>query len=321
MPCHVRQSKPKHRIYKRKYYLLIRLRSRKLFQLFSLYFFFFSKEIPIENSRCQKVIPYALNALSFESPKKTKKPSNNPPPLTRGKRFLRSVEGSPRTTAYNLRGSVSDSSPETSSPVKSCRKRLQIDDSVVNSPKKRNRLFSKECDLIATPTRSSPRCIDSAYKCCAAERITCDNTHSKASCSSPKTFSELKYLESIGSIRTIRRSKHPGINKVPTMQTDTPTPFVSPESQNGWDRKTKLKLSYRIGAQCTDDIQFALIIYEPLTMVTRRNLLNEFQKAAEEDAALKASSISSTKSHSAKKDSNKNKFKNDKMSSLRRLRF
>lgn len=239
--------------------------------------------------------------------------SSDPPPLTRGKRFLQTAEAPQRTRAYNLRGSGSDSSPEISSPAKNLRKRVQANDCAqINSPTKRNRLVTSECDAIATP-----RSIDNAYRSGAADRTTCGSSHSIASCSSPKTFSELKYLESVGSIRTIRRSKHPGINKVPTMQTDTPTPFVSPESQNGWDRKTKLKLSYRIGAQCTDDIQFALVIYEPLTMVTRRNLLNEFERAADEDAALRKS----TKTTSTKKDPGKGKPRNDKLASLRRLRF
>lgn len=157
-----------------------------------------------------------------------------------------------------------------------------------------------------------------------------------------KPFSELKYLESIGSIRTIRRAKHPGINRVPTTKAITATPFVSPESQNGWDRKTKLKISYRTGLLKKNDIQFALIIYEPLTMVTRRNLLEEFQRAALEEEqqrsrltpkVLFSSSSSSSpslphdtlrrasKSINLKTPTIRNKPKNDKVSSLRRLRF
>lgn len=157
----------------------------------------------------------------------------------------------------------------------------------------------------------------------------------RASCSSAnvdllKPYSELKYLESIGSIRTIRRAKHPGINKVPTTKAITATPFISPESQNGWDRKTKLKISYRTGLKKKDDIQLALIIYEPLTMITRRNLLEEFQKAAEEEEQQTTRSSqkklfspvqSARETVQLKTPTIRTKPKNDKVSSLRRLRF
>lgn len=146
-----------------------------------------------------------------------------------------------------------------------------------------------------------------------------------------KPYSELHYLESIGSIRTIRRAKHPDINKIPT-RTQTATPFVSPESQNGWDRKTKLKISYRIGATNENDIQFALIVYEPMTMLIRRNLLEEFQKAALEEEQERASSSqivplpttpidTMNRSGLLKTSLDKMKVKVEKPISLRRLRF
>lgn len=136
-------------------------------------------------------------------------------------------------------------------------------------------------------------------------------------CQTSTGYSELKYLEAIGSIRTIRRLKHPGINKVPsTSIPDTNTPFVSPESQNGWDRKSKLKISYRLGAT-TDDIQYALIIYEPLTNMFRRNLMEEFQQAAANESP-KASAAKTPRSKSRIKSP---QIKKDKLASLRRLRF
>lgn len=150
-----------------------------------------------------------------------------------------------------------------------------------------------------------------------------------------KPYSELKYLESFGSIRTIRRAKHPNINKVPTTKSITATPLISPESQNRWDRKTKLKISYRTGLVKKDDIQFALIIYEPLTIVTRRNLLEEFEKAALEEEKQKYAATSNVNSRLSpvkpfkspkntmmlKTPTIRSKPKNDKVTPLRRLRF
>lgn len=69
-------------------------------------------------------------------------------------------------------------------------------------------------------------------------------------------------------------------------------------------------------------IQFALIIYEPLTMVTRRNLMEEFQQAANEEAVRTKSAEKTTpqRSKSASKVRT-TPMKSDKMLSLRRLRF
>lgn len=188
-------------------------------------------------------------------------------------------------------------------------------------------------DRSSSPMKRSKKMLDSLHGtpcggATSSDYACCSSDQSDFS----KPYSELKYMESIGSIRTIRRAKHPGINKVPSTKAITATPFVSPESQNGWDRKTKLKISYRTGLLKKDDIQFALIIYEPLTMVTRRNLLDEFQKAAEEDhQKLKstprscASSVDTLRSPNnsvnLKTPSIRTKPKNEKVSSLRRLRF
>lgn len=217
-------------------------------------------------------------------------------------------------------------------------KSLEIEDDAADddrstSPMKRSKKMLDSIDHTGRPSSSSS----------PSSTATCSSHSMPADFSKP--FSELKYLESIGSIRTIRRAKHPNINRVPTTKaTITATPFVSPESQNGWDRKTKLKLSYRTGLLKKNDIQFALIIYEPLTMVTRRNLLEEFQRAALEEEQQKnkltpkvlfssstssspPSSLpldtlrSSSKSINLKTSTMRNKPKNDKVSSLRRLRF
>lgn len=192
-----------------------------------------------------------------------------------------------------------------------------------------------EDDRSSSPMKRSKKMLESINDKSCASSSTSSSAHgcSSADLNFSKPYSELKYLESIGSIRTIRRAKHPGINKVPITKAITATPFVSPESQNGWDRKTKLKISYRTGLEKKDDIQFALIIYEPLTTVTRRNLLDEFEKAAAEDDQHrdKASKVHLTpprESAHSLRDSRKlktptfrNKSKNDKVSSLRRLRF
>lgn len=185
------------------------------------------------------------------------------------------------------------------------------------SPMKRSRKMLDSVDHTGRAASSS-----SSIANCSTQPMPADFS---------KPYSELKYLESIGSIRTIRRAKHPNINKVPTTKAITATPFVSPESQNGWDRKTKLKISYRIGLQKKNDIQFALIIYEPLTMVTRRNLLEEFQQAALEEEQQRDKSTpkvlfsspprSASKSINLKTPTIRSKPKNDKVSSLRRLRF
>lgn len=190
-----------------------------------------------------------------------------------------------------------------------------------SSPIKRTKTSSsdfKRLEYFDAPSESSTTSTPTTSK------TQLDPKQSTSTASSLKCYSELRYLEAIGSIRTIRRSKHPGINKLPTTSTHTEmvtttVPLISPESQNGWDRKTKLKLSYRIG-NTTNDIQFALIIYEPLTMVTRRNLLEEFQLAAE-DEANRCRSVKKSHPRTNKTKAKATPLKSDKLLSLRRLRF
>lgn len=280
---------------------------------------FSRRDTPIENVEVRSS-PAACASDEFDSP-----PSSNliirsdePPPLTRGKHFLKTEsddEPTPaKTKTYNLRR-FNEGAHKASSPgkcdAKNSRKRAAKTTEITEdeSPTKRSKSTS-------TPTKSPNRSLDTAYK--QSETTQGTTRPSNATCSNQKTYTDLKYLESIGSIRTIRRVKHPGINKVPSVKTDAVTPFISPESQNGWDRKTKLKLSYRLNTSGIDDIQFALIIYEPLTMVTRRNLLEEFEKAARDEPKHPPST---NKIKSSTKLKIGSKPKNDKLASLRRLRF
>lgn len=291
------------------------------------------------------------SASGYESPPPSKRNLEKPPPLHRNKKYKRRViqyntassgsddeyESVPKS--YNLRRLAGDRSQRqrntnviktdlksTQNVSRMQRKRLiepskpvedevEVEEDRSLSPMKRSKKMLGGIDDVPHPSTST---------------MNCSLNQQDMS----KPFSQLKYLESIGSIRTIRRAKHPGINKVPNTKAITATPFVSPESQNGWDRKTKLKISYRTGLVKKNDIQFALIIYEPLTMITRRNLLEEFQKAAIEEEqqknkvtpkALFSSPLQTihtpNESIILKTPTIRNKPKNDKVSSLRRLRF
>lgn len=290
------------------------------------------------------------SASGYDSPPPSKRNLDKPPPLHRNKRSKRHVEKYQTASSssddecetqhksYNLRRTACDGITSQSKNViqKSESKTVQTPEC---SGRLRKRIIvdtktssSTQDDRSTSPMKRSKKMLDSIND-------TCDSPSSSMGCSSSagvsnfsKPYSGLKYLESIGSIRTIRRAKHPGINKVPSAKAITATPFVSPESQNGWDRKTKLKISYRTGLVKTD-LQFALIIYEPLTMITRRNLLDEFERAAEEDQhqnkssskALFTSPLASIQSpadsSNLKTPTIRTKPKNDKVSSLRRLRF
>lgn len=301
----------------------------------------FRKETPIENAiLCSSEAP---SASGYESPPPSARNLDKPPPLNRNKRYKK------RVIEYHTASSSSDDDSEADNKSYNLRQTTSAGSQIKNVIKPTSQAVETEGRLLrkrivtvdktkdiqddrsSSPMKRSKKMLDSINELSSA------TTSGIASCSSAnfqcsKPYSELKYIESIGSIRTIRRAKHPGINKVPTTKAITATPFVSPESQNGWDRKTKLKISYRTGLVKKDDIQFALIIYEPLTMITRRNLLDEFQKAAEEEEQQKNKSSSKDsfspvqpKRHRdsihMKTPTIRTKPKNDKVSSLRRLRF
>lgn len=302
------------------------------------------KETPIENAIfcTPSDVP---SAAGYESPPPSKRNLEKPPPLYRHKRFKRRVkeyhtassssddECGTDQKSYNLRRTACDGSRSQSKNViepKSKSVQSQEGRMLRKRIVEEIKTIQPQDDRSSSPMKRSKKMLDSINSICASSSsIACSSPNSDFS----KPYSELKYLESIGSIRTIRRAKHPGINKVPSAKAITATPFVSPESQNGWDRKTKLKISYRTGLLKSDDIQFALIIYEPLTMITRRNLLDEFEKAAEEEKhqnkssskALFSSALESIQSSrgsiNLKTPTIRTKPKNEKVSSLRRLRF
>lgn len=277
-----------------------------------------------------------------------------PPPLTRGKRFRPSTddETDPQSSGINIATSkyqakpiiVQHSSSEpcdiaSNSDTNPSAPLAVTDERVIETVSRKRAGRTEEPSTPIKRTKSSSselkkleyfeKCFDapsesSTASTSATSKTQSDPKQSTSTAPSLKCYSELRYLEAIGSIRTIRRSKHPGINKLPTSSAHsgmvtTTTPLISPESQNGWDRKTKLKLSYRIG-NTTNDIQFALIIYEPLTMVTRRNLLEEFQLAAE-DEANRSRSVKKSHTRTNKTKAKATPLKSDKLLSLRRLRF
>lgn len=286
------------------------------------------------------------SASGYESPPPSKRNLDKPPPLHRNKRFKRRVkeyhtassssddEGETNRKSYNLRrtaceGSQSKNVIKTESKIVQSQEGRMLRKRVIEEPK--TEPPQDDISRSSSPMKRSKKMLDSINHSGGASSSS--TSLISAIRDNSKPYSELKYLESIGSIRTIRRAKHPGINKVPTAKAITATPFVSPESQNGWDRKTKLKISYRTGLVKTDEIQFALIIYEPLTMITRRNLLDEFERAAEEDkhqSKLTSKSLfssplqsmqSSRESMNLQTPTVRTKPKNEKVSSLRRLRF
>lgn len=321
---------------------------KKVLHQFIFFLNFYRKETPIENAiLC--TTSEAPSASGYESPPPSKRNLDKPPPLHRNKKYKKRAKDygtasssseddfEPDNKSYNLRRlatEASQSQSQSSNVINQSsktsgrqegrllRKRIVEDVKTADFPEDRSSSPMKRSKKMLDSLQGTPRASSSSsgYACCSSDQSDFS-----------KPYSELKYLESIGSIRTIRRAKHPGINKVPSTKAITATPFVSPESQNGWDRKTKLKISYRTGLLKKDDIQFALIIYEPLTMVTRRNLLDEFEKAAEEEKhrtkpkALFASPLDALQSpnHSVtlKTPTIRTKPKNEKVSSLRRLRF
>lgn len=286
------------------------------------------KQTPIENSiSCPTAAPQN-KANAFDSPPPTRRKLDAPPPLIRCKNHIRS-------SAHDVSEKSSDSDGDeikTSTKKYNLRRLVGVHEEIDHSRqrrtlRKRTVKETKASELRnVSPTKRTKKSADS---CAGPNLEKCSS--STRSRSQSKPYSELNYLESIGSIRTIRRAKNPDINKIPT-RTQTATPFVSPESQNGWDRKTKLKISYRVSTTNENDVQFALIIYEPMTMLIRRNLLEEFQKAALEEEQERASSSSIVPLPTTPIDSinrtgllktplDKIKTKIDKPISLRRLRF
>lgn len=110
---------------------------------------------------------------------------------------------------------------------------------------------------------------------------------SPAPASEPRqnAYSELQYLEAIGTVRTYHESKHRGTRTSHHIPRDETSPSdesntssaSNADSAGPADKRTKLKLSYRSHLQTTET-QFALIIYEDLTprsSKVRRNLFSD----------------------------------------------
>ncbi|XP_070497512.1 uncharacterized protein [Chironomus tepperi] len=104
-----------------------------------------------------------------------------------------------------------------------------------------------------------------------------EDTHDETNICEQKTlereskYSDLYYLESIGSVTTYRQ--------------------VSSSSSHIEDnkrRECKILISYRVNKDNNNDIQIALIIYKPnnVSQKSRRNLLNEFGDRTESDLLL-----------------------------------
>lgn len=306
-------------------------------EITKLFVYFSRKETPIENAiLCTS--SETASPSGYESPPPSSRNLSRPPTLHRNKRHKK------RIIEYSTASSDSDEGFELDRKSYNLRQNKNVMKQVDRTAEPEGRLLRKRVvkeakvddlkdDRSSSPMKRSKKMLDSINDITTASSsaASCPSVH----CDLSKPYSELNYFESIGSIRTIRRAKHPNINKVPSSKVITATPLISPESQNGWDRKTKLKISYRTGLVKKDDVQFALIIYEPLTVVTRRNLLEEFQKAAEEEEeqqkdkkpskTLFSTPLNSTKgsrdSVSLKTPLIRAKPKNEKSSSLRRLRF
>lgn len=244
---------------------------------------------------------------------------------------VRKIESNKKSSKSDIKTQFKDDAKVSSTEIRTRRKRREQIETNDACPTKVLRSGTKITQMIPSQKTSAIKTEHNNSEAVTVDTLSpsCSTSQTIPSCSSTKQYSDLKYLESIGSIRTIRKIKHPGINKVPTSKiTNISTPFVSPESQNGWDRKTKLKLSYRLGSLGSNDIQFALIVYEPLAMVSRRNLLEEFERAATEEGVARASKNNSepvktfvSPKVASGKVMKSSKMKNDKLISLRRLRF
>ncbi|XP_055536538.1 uncharacterized protein LOC129725104 [Wyeomyia smithii] len=96
-------------------------------------------------------------------------------------------------------------------------------------------------------------------------------------------YSELRYLEALGTVRMASETKHRGTRTTHHIPRRTPTGDSldtmppTPPSTNPVEKRTRLKLSYRTH-QNSGEIQFALIIYEDISRrptTVRRNLFAE----------------------------------------------
>ncbi|XP_038120535.1 uncharacterized protein LOC119770167 [Culex quinquefasciatus] len=97
-------------------------------------------------------------------------------------------------------------------------------------------------------------------------------------------YSELQYLETVGTVRTANEPKHRGTRTThhipredPSATSSGPSEATTSSSSSIGEKRTKLKLSYRTHLR-TQEVQFALIIYEHISTrstAVRRNLFVE----------------------------------------------
>ncbi|XP_055843331.1 uncharacterized protein LOC129910094 [Episyrphus balteatus] len=147
----------------------------------------------------------------------------------------------------------------------------------------------KETNVKLIVPRSSRNCFE-----------TPDSTYvsTAATTSSQVQYSELKYFEAIGILRSCLQPEHKNFRLSSTLN-----------ANGSWDRETKIQISYRIRLD-DNDVQFALIIYKNLhsySALSKRNLMSEFDEvathkrlAAEENKNGSTSSTKTTTTNSQK---------------------
>lgn len=97
-------------------------------------------------------------------------------------------------------------------------------------------------------------------------------------------YSELQYLETVGTVRTANEPKHRGTRTThhipredPSADSSGPSDATTSSTSSVGEKRTKLKISYRTHLR-TQEVQFALIIYEHISTrstAVRRNLFVE----------------------------------------------
>lgn len=111
-------------------------------------------------------------------------------------------------------------------------------------------------------------------------------------------YSEIKYLETIGILRTIHQTKHRGICNPNGIHGATSSPSSTSLSTptSTFDRTTKIKIAYRI-RKTDGEIQYTLIIYEHVTQnpKIRRNLMQDFMDTIKKKDVVTAASIKKRK--------------------------
>lgn len=107
------------------------------------------------------------------------------------------------------------------------------------------------------------------------------------------TYSDLQYLETIGTVRTANEPKHRGTRTThhipredPSADSSGPSEATTSSTSSVGEKRTKLKLSYRTHLR-SQEVQFALIIYEHISTrstAVRRNLFVEEELAQNQES-------------------------------------